>query len=392
MLALADTFLEEAVSPVDEITDACEFYPNDIEPVCDAIVECGNAVAISLHNRLDESIRAYEVLMRVNGLPASDSKLQKIQEGIEIIQQAALVQEAVEFERASDWDNAAAKYREALSLCDPDEGGPLTERLAHSERMARLGGEVKPAGSDIYLQTWNGLGCKFYGCTDEAADGSHVTTHWFVVLFVPIIALARYLVRAAPNGGWYIMGKLPLLPWQKYYSVAAVLLIAVALVGICASTDSGSSYSGTAPDTGYSEDYGSDSTAYQPPETSDSHISRIPAELERLRSAMDSADRQLQTWRSQLSSWRLEMDRIETNLESVISEKRSIERASERGGIVDVQRYDRLVSEGKSLVPTYNALQSQHNALVRRYNALLNERKSQRNQYNTLVDEYNASR
>ena len=37
--------------------------------------------------------------------------------------------------------------------------------------------------------TYNGIGKMLYGQRDFLADGSFITTEWFVVLFVPVIPL-----------------------------------------------------------------------------------------------------------------------------------------------------------------------------------------------------------
>ena len=46
--------------------------------------------------------------------------------------------------------------------------------------------------------TLNGIGTTYYGKRDHAADGSYVTTEWFVFVFLPIAPLGSYRVR--PTG------------------------------------------------------------------------------------------------------------------------------------------------------------------------------------------------
>jgi len=396
--AISDGFERDVLSQIDRITDLCEFYVEDIEPVCDAIIDCGHPLSVRLHNELDDSKWAYEILHKIELLPASEWKIQSMQEDIRVVRKHALIQDAIELEGASDWSGAAKKYREALTRCDADDTQPLAGMLAHCEMMARLGCRVKPVESNPSLETWNGLGCKFYGCTNQADDGSYVTTHWLVVLFLPIIALSRYLVRPSPSGGWYMLGKLPLLRWQKYYSIAAVLAIVIAFVAIGISSDSGSG----APHTTYSQSSGSDSTVDQSNSSGDNKeeaasadagaadytpVEDHSAEIGSLRNSMKDADQQLASWKDQLATWSSEMDQVDSSIESLKSEKESIEQASARGDTIDEQRYDSLIEQANSSIRSYNALKDQHNALVKRYNRLVKNRNAKLERLKALEEE-----
>lgn len=51
--------------------------------------------------------------------------------------------------------------------------------------------------------TFNGLGTSLYGKRDIRADGSHVTTEWFVIFFIPIIPLQSMRVLYTDNNKYY---------------------------------------------------------------------------------------------------------------------------------------------------------------------------------------------
>jgi hypothetical protein len=399
---IADQFEEQVIGPIDEITDLCEFYADDIEPACDAALDCARSMSICLHNELDDSKRAYELLVLVDKLPASESKLHTIEEGTRMLAGKVTVQAAVEAEKSGDFERAAKQYREAISRCNPEERSTLAERAAHCERMMELGGRVTPAGADLCLNTWNGLGCKFYGCTHVGRDGSYVTTHWFVVLFIPFIALGRYFVKPSPRGGWHIMGRLPVMPWQKYYSLCIVLAVVLCFViaGMTSnsggssdnsydtssttpsSAESSSTYSansdgGVPSDTTGTEDLGDTSSTYSDQSGN--------AERERLHTSIKNADSQLESWQSQLESWRAEIDRIDGEIVSLKAEKESIERSADLGESVDESRYHAIVAEANRLVRSSKSLTRKHNALVREYNSLVNERNDQLKHLKALV-------
>src|SRR5262249_46444483 len=60
------------------------------------------------------------------------------------------------------------------------------------------------------LHTINGIGTTIYGARDHDPEtGTYVKTHWFCVLFIPVLALGAYRVADAERG-WYFIGKEPL--------------------------------------------------------------------------------------------------------------------------------------------------------------------------------------
>jgi hypothetical protein len=51
--------------------------------------------------------------------------------------------------------------------------------------------------------TFNGLGTKLYGARDFRPDGSHITTEWFVIAYVPIVSMKSMRIRPAVGGKYY---------------------------------------------------------------------------------------------------------------------------------------------------------------------------------------------
>jgi predicted Zn-dependent protease len=89
--------------------------------------------------------------------------------------------------------------------------------------------EMRPISRVPSLMTWNGIGTTLYGRSGyDDETGTYVKTHWFCLLFVPIIALGAYRVAEALGGGWYFLGRVPLARGPRLWNV--VLLLAV-LVG-----------------------------------------------------------------------------------------------------------------------------------------------------------------
>src|SRR5262245_59063498 len=92
--------------------------------------------------------------------------------------------------------------------------------------------EMKPMTGAPSLFTWNGCGSMIYGRRDDDPEtGTYVKTLTLSLIFVPVFALKAYRVAAAPNGGWYFLGKVPLSGVAKAWNVFVVLAVAVAIGG-----------------------------------------------------------------------------------------------------------------------------------------------------------------
>jgi tetratricopeptide (TPR) repeat protein len=79
--------------------------------------------------------------------------------------------------------------------------------------------DMRPIKSLPSLTTINGIGAGLYGARDNDPEtGTYVKTHCMCILFVPVIALAAYRVAALPEGGWSVMGRVPLSKLAKAWN------------------------------------------------------------------------------------------------------------------------------------------------------------------------------
>lgn len=53
--------------------------------------------------------------------------------------------------------------------------------------------------------TFNGCGTKFYGNRDKGEDGSHITTEWITLVYVPIIPIRSWRVLPVGQGTNYVV-------------------------------------------------------------------------------------------------------------------------------------------------------------------------------------------
>src|SRR4051794_13401750 len=70
--------------------------------------------------------------------------------------------------------------------------------------------DMKPISDPPSLSTVKGMGLALYGRRDfDATTGTYVKTHWFTLLFIPIVPVGAYRVADAPGAGWFFLGKVP---------------------------------------------------------------------------------------------------------------------------------------------------------------------------------------
>jgi len=112
---------------------------------------------------------------------------------------------------------------------EPDEPGgrgpTLDEVLA--ERFPDLTRTKRPPS----LGSINGVGTTLYGRRDyDPETHSYVATHYFVLVFIPLVALGAYRVVDAPGGGFYCLGRVPLSNLARSWN--KLLLSLLVLVGL----------------------------------------------------------------------------------------------------------------------------------------------------------------
>jgi hypothetical protein len=90
---------------------------------------------------------------------------------------------------------------------------------------------LRPIKSPPSLHTVNGIGTAVYGRRDyDPETGTYVKTHWFCLLFLPVLALGAYRVADAQRG-WYFIGREPLSGLVKLWNWLLVLGVAFAVGG-----------------------------------------------------------------------------------------------------------------------------------------------------------------
>lgn len=82
------------------------------------------------------------------------------------------------------------------------------------------------------LSSINGIGTAIYGERDRWSDGSYVTTHWFIALFVPIFPLGAYRVINNGGGSYTFFSKERLGPVTRAWRFVMPALVMLGIAGL----------------------------------------------------------------------------------------------------------------------------------------------------------------
>ena len=133
------------------------------------------------------------------------------------------------------WADEIIESENALKRAKPlAEGTPVEQqiekKLEDLKKPAQFKrDEVKSLGKAPPLHTVNGIGTNLYslGIKYPANPDWQYGTLYFVVLFIPLIPLKRYLVSPAPGGGWYFHAKIKfgIVQWIHLWFFALFVLL-----------------------------------------------------------------------------------------------------------------------------------------------------------------------
>jgi len=295
------------------------------------------------------------------------------------IRRAAHIARCFALLEAKNFSGAQAELCKALEFSTHEQIDEISEMQA-AVRRASVFGEVDDKHTSPTLYTLNGVGATFYGSRDvDPATQSYVTTHWLVVLFLPIIPLGAYRVKSAGDKRYTIYGKVPLSQGLRKYRWGVLGVIGIILLAIIINSNSG----GTSSSSTYSPTYTSPQT--EPPSSSN------PVSAP---SASSSEKEQIEQDRAYLSRLADSLDEQKRNLDLSLGELNHLK--SQLTSIKE-QYSENTVPESvrhqyNDAVDEYEVKKRSYNSAVVTYNRDLGEYKERTAAFNQLVDRYNASR
>jgi uncharacterized Zn finger protein (UPF0148 family) len=127
---------------------------------------------------------------------------------------------AIETEAAHNKRNSTRRRRRNVRLeasaDHGDRGLDITRNGAPANPLQDRFPDMQPTDGVPPLWTINGIGFSFYGARDfDEATGSYVKSACLCVFFVPIFVTGSYRVIDGQQGGWHVLGKVPLSSLAK---------------------------------------------------------------------------------------------------------------------------------------------------------------------------------
>ena len=227
---------------------------------------------------------------------------------------------ATDYTWADDFVTSEQLREEALEIAKDTLGAIRIEegleQIRHAARRQRVLGNLKPINSAPSLTTWNSIGFKLYGHSDDDPEtGSYVTTHYFVALFLPLFPLARYRVTEVDRG-YRFLGKLPLRKGDRWHLGISAALIVALILGIALSGENAGSSSGRYTTSDYSSETDSVSNT-APTSAAGTETVTDEAQSNQQTGDNDSKEARLSKLKARIEAGRSQMSELEARLRPV---------------------------------------------------------------------------
>ncbi len=85
---------------------------------------------------------------------------------------------------------------------------------------------MEPVSSAPSLGSVNGIGLTMYGKRDVDASGAYTKTRFFVIFFLPVLAIDAWRVQDAGGDGWYFLAKVRLSKGNRFFNFALLAIVA----------------------------------------------------------------------------------------------------------------------------------------------------------------------
>ncbi|MCW3053388.1 MAG: hypothetical protein JWN14_2558, partial [Chthonomonadales bacterium] len=228
--------------------------------------------------------------------------------------------------------------------------------------------DFTPVQDNPGLTTINGIGGMVYGRTPFAGDPEwYLTTYYFVLLFIPIFPIRRYLVKDAPGGGWYFRASAPLTKGNKAHIVVSIVLLTLLLpyaVIVAGNSKDTTAYSNSSRyGSRYARGGNGYSSPYQEDKIVDPELTRLEGELAPLNTEIYRLQKSLEQRSADLDSAAKQLD----------ADKKRVNRYSRSAVRAYNARFEALQKKGRQYdadVKTYNAKLKKAEAMEKRIRIL----------------------
>lgn len=243
-------------------------------------------LVLDINNNLDDSKTAIGLLgvaLKFAGTPNLQNKLKQDMSALKELHEDKLlneeinatIEESVELHKKGKSDMAIAVIDEKMADAGLSSSAKSVLQNFKDKIETAVSTHGKPVKRAPLLFTWNSIGTKLYG-----------DTLYLVVLFIPLLPLARYSVEETDSGQFMFYGKLPLTNGKRWWVGLALLFVLIFIIAAASSSDTDTSSSPTSTVSPIKSS-GSSQSAYN---RCSNEYDSIKSELDSVESSMNRYD------------------------------------------------------------------------------------------------------
>lgn len=278
------------------------------------------------------------------------------------------------------------------------------------EMAAQPAAEMQPVTSAPALTTINGIGTTLYGSAPFPSDQRlRYSILYFVILYIPIFPIARYVVEPTGSNQWKFFGKTKWTKFMKVHFAVTCTLILVGFIAMMRASNSsvafGNSYAtstSSAPTPlpapgGSTRDNGSPASV-EPANTASSVTATndtpsVKTEDNRLalrEQHRQHLEQQLKDWKIAIQSAKEE---IASDDKAIDEERSALESLKAKiDGMNPDSQVQQEVDDYNALVQSYESQRRDFNVHVERHNSKLEASREAVRRHNAIVGELNKDR
>lgn len=266
--------------------------------------------------------------------------------------------------RAIHYGNNTHKWQKSLKLCNLAGNvvsGPLLKDkfeknlkiISSNIEQETIWGKIKAIKKAPFIDTFYGVGTALYGHSNyDPKSESYEATRYFVILFIPILPLARYRVISARNNYYRFLGKVPFRPFDKWHLGLALVILATIIYILFNLPSSTSSSSYSNPE--YSSSSQSTSNLDKP-RTKSQEIIALAQKIENAKMKLKTMESELLLLQSNLESYD---NKIKILKEAIDGAERKLRLGLDINEFTyknDIDEYNNLVKKFNATLLTFQA-------------------------------------
>jgi hypothetical protein len=350
-------------------------------------------LSIAYFNILDDEQESLRLVNDARNFAHDAEITEKIDRGWHHVQRAVLCSEGAALVDAGNFSGAEQKFSAAMALSREDQKDEIA-KLQEACHRARIFRGVDTSKRNPSLHTINGIGTTFYGNRDsDQPTSTYVTTHWFTILYLPIIPIAAYRVSDAGGRSYNIHGRVPLSSFLKKYRWA-VLVATVLLIIYSNFNGDGTSPQASSPAPSYSSSPSAGANIPMPTGLSEPDANNQPSSSNSQSAARAAESQAIEVDRSELKELSKSLDARKQQIDSEAAELQQMDSymQSVKSTYTDDNLPESVRTQFNSNVRDYNAKAPGYHQAVREYNSDVQTYQQRIADFNTRINQYNANR